>query len=280
MKGYWYLLTDVYPAGLFGDGPEPAPAWPGPVPIGPAPAGQESPQSVLSPLDHPVLLPANYVAPVPAVASPAPGMPGRLVLSRPAKRLVGLTLGIGAAAPVALFVLVFAAANAPAPGPAPSSAAAAAGALPASTAPASTAPAPSPSAAPGRPASTGQWLKGLTSLRSGMDNAMVSHSGVVTNASLSTTARQLSRCSAGLSALGPPTAQLRHVHRLAARACHEYEQGAACFVAASELIGPSGSSGGTKRVNSLFKCGDAHANRGSDLISMAVLDGRFIGSPG
>jgi hypothetical protein len=113
-----------------------------------------------------------------------------------------------------------------------------------------------------------------------MDNAMVSNSGVVTNVSLSTTARQLSRCSAGLSALGPPTAQLRHVHRLAARACHEYEQGAACFVGASELIGPSGSTGGTKRVNSLFKCGDAHTNRGSDLLARAVVDGRFIGSSG
>ena len=272
MKGYWYLLTDVYPAGLFGDRSEPAPSG-----LWPAPAGQEPAQPVPLPEDYQILLPADYVVPA---AAPAPGMPGRLVLSRPAKRLVGLTLGIGAVTPVALFVLVFAAANAPAPGPAPSGAVAAAGAPAASTAPPSTAPAPSPSTAPGRPASTGQWLTGLTSLRGRMDNAMVSNSGVVTNVSLSTTARQLSRCSAGLSALGPPTAQLRHVHRLAARACHEYEQGAACFVAASELIGPSGSSGGTKRVNSLFKCGDAHTNRGSDLIATAVLDGRFIGSPG
>jgi hypothetical protein len=273
MKGYWYLLTDVYPAGLFGDRPEPAPSG-----LWPAPAGQEPAQPVPLPEDYQILLPADYVAP--AAAAPAPGMPGRLVLSRPAKRLVGLTLGIGAVTPVALFVLVFAAANAPAPGPAPSGAVAAAGAPSASTAPPSTAPAPSPSTAPGRPASTGQWLTGLTSLRGRMDNAMVSNSGVVTNVSLSTTARQLSRCSAGLSALGPPTAQLRHVHRLAARACHEYEQGAACFVGASELIGPSGSTGGTKRVNSLFKCGDAHTNRGSDLLARAVVDGRFIGSSG
>ena len=273
MKGYWYLLTDVYPAGLFGDRPEPAPSG-----LWPAPAGQEPAQPVPLPEDHQILLPADYVAP--AAAAPAPAMPGRLVLSRPAKRLVGLTLGIGAAAPVALFVLVFAAANAPAPGPAPGSAAAAAGALPASTAPASTAPAPSPSAAPGRPASTGQWLKGLTSLRSGMTNAMVSNSGVVTNASLTTTARQLSRCSAELSALGPPTAQLRHVYRLAARACHEFDQGAACYVAASELIGPGGSSGPARRVNQLFKCGDARVNKGSDLIATAVLNGRFIGAPG
>jgi hypothetical protein len=228
--------------------------------------------------DHQILLPAEYVAQ--AAAAPAPGMPGRLVLSRPAKRLVGLTLGIGAVTPVALFVLVFAAAAAQVPGPAPSSAVAAAGAPPASTAPASTAPAPSPSAAPGRPASTGQWLTGLTSLRSRMDNAMVSNSGVVTNVSLTTTARQLSRCSAGLSALGLPTAQLRHVHRLAARACYEFKRGAACYVAAAELIGPSGSSGGTKRVNSLFHCGDARVNKGSNLIATAVLDGRFVGSPG
>jgi hypothetical protein len=264
MKGYWYLLTDVYPAGLFGDRPESAPSG-----LWPAPAGQEPALPVSLPADHQIALPADYVAPA---AAPAPGMPGRLVLSPQAKRLVGLTLGIGAATPVALFALIFAAAGAQAPGPAPSAAAGAPSA--------STTPVPSPSAAPGRLASTGQWLTGLTSLRGRMDNAMVSNSGVVTNVSLTTTARQLSRCSAELSALGLPTAQLRHVHRLAARACHEFEQGAACYVRASELIGPDGSSGPTKRVNSLFNCGDARVNRGSDLIATAVLDGRFIGSPG
>jgi hypothetical protein len=51
-------------------------------------------------------------------------------------------------------------------------------------------------------------------------------------------------------------------------------------VAASELIGPDGASGPTKRVNQLFHCGDARVNKGSDLIAAAVLDGRFIGSAG
>ncbi len=53
LKGYWYMLTDVYPAGLFGDQPETAPA-------------DEAPSAL-------ALLPADYVAapaPVPTSAVP------------------------------------------------------------------------------------------------------------------------------------------------------------------------------------------------------------------
>ena len=44
MKAYWYLLTDVYPAGLFGDGPEPAPGGYGPPAPSRPPPGR-SPRS-------------------------------------------------------------------------------------------------------------------------------------------------------------------------------------------------------------------------------------------
>src|SRR5215472_11852918 len=95
MKGYWYMLTDVYPSGLFGDpagpafgtaGPAfgtagPAPAW-GPAVAGPttwAPPSvsePEPPQPEAVPMDYPVPLPADAAWSAPA--PPAAATPGRL----------------------------------------------------------------------------------------------------------------------------------------------------------------------------------------------------------
>ena len=219
MKGYWYLLTDVYPAGLFGDRPEPAPSGLWPARPGRSRHSRSRCRRITRSCCRPTMWHRQRRRPLPGCRDgwSCPGRPS------------GSWASPWASGPSPPWHCLCWSSRPRMPRP-PARLRAAAGRR-GRCCPASTAPAPSPSAAPVRPASTGQWLTGLTSLRGRMDNAMVSNSGVVTNVSLSTTARQLSRCSAGLSALGPPTAQLRHVHRLAARACHEYEQGAACFVA-------------------------------------------------
>ena len=312
MKAYWYLLTDVYPDGLFGDPAEPALGGAGPVfgAAGPAaswappatwaspatgPAatwampdasGLEPPHPGPAPADHPVPLPADAVAAdaVAGAAAPAAAAAsGRLVLSRQGKRLLGLTLGIGVATPAALLALFFVPlANVPAAGPAPGSAAAVAAGPPASAAPApSASPAPAPSGAPAAlPRSTARWLNGLSSLSADMTSAMGAGDQVLTSVSLTSTARQLGRCSAELSALGPPGAQLRHVHRLAVRACQGFEQGGRYFAAAAKFMGPDGTATDQRKVNELLDRGDAGVNKGSNLISLAVADGSFIGSPG
>ena len=348
-KAYWYMLTDVYPDGLFGDPAGPAPGAAGPVfdaagpvfgaagptfgaagpvfgaagptfgaagpefgapgpafggaepgfggagpdatwappaagPAGwpsPSVGGQEPPQPEAVPTDYPVPLPADIVGPAGATAATpataAAAAPERLVLSRAGKRLVGLILAIGAATPAAVFALFFVQlALAPAPGPA-------AGSVPvAAAAPtASAAPAPAPSTAPrGRALSTADWLKGLSSLSAAMNRAMGAGGQVLTSVSLRSTARQLARCSAELSALGPPTTQLRHVDRLAVRACQGFEEGARYLAAAAGLMNPDGSAIDQAKVNKLINRGDAGVNRGSNLISIAVADGSFIVPPG
>jgi hypothetical protein len=302
MKAYWYLLTDVYPDGLFGDPAEPAlsgpvAGWTGPAfseaghavgGAGPVPSGQEPPMASAVPTapaaDYPILLPGDYVAAAaaqtgPGVSAAAMATPGRLVLSRPGKRLVGLTLGIGAATPVALFALFFVqAVQAPSASPAPGSVPAVAAVPAPSTAAATPAPAPS-SAAPAPVPRTVRWLNGLSLLSTDMTRAMGPGNQVLTNVSLRTTARQLGRCSAELSALGPPAAQLRHLHRLAVRACQGFERGAGYFAAAARFMGPDGSATDQSKVNKLLDRGNAGVNRGSYLISRAVADGSFIGSP-
>jgi hypothetical protein len=310
MRAYWYLLTDVYPAGLFGDpagpalgaagpvfgaagpavgGARPAATW-APAAAGPtawAPpsvSGPEPPQPEAVPMDHPVPLPAGAVGP--AAALTAAAVPERLVLSTAGKRLVGLILAIGAATPVALVALFFVPlAQAPSAGPAPATVPAAA------RPPATTAPAPTASPAPARsstlpapPLGTADWLKGLSSLSADMTRAMVAGNGgndqVLTSVSLRSTARQLGRCSAELSALGPPTAQLRQVDRLAVRACQGFEQGARYFAAAAGFMSPDGAATGQGNANELLARGGAGVNRGSNLMSAAVADGSVIGPPG
>jgi len=103
---------------------------------------------------------------------------------------------------------------------------------------------------------------------------------VLTSGSLRSTARQLGRCSAGLSALGPPTAQLRQVDRLAVRACQGFEQGARYLATAARFMGPDGAATDQQKVNGLLHRGAAGVNRGSNLMSLAVADGSVIGSPG
>jgi hypothetical protein len=103
---------------------------------------------------------------------------------------------------------------------------------------------------------------------------------VLTSVSLRSTARQLGRCSAGLSALGPPTAQLRQVDRLAVRACQGFDQGARYFATAAGFMSPDGAATNQSKANELLDRGDAGVNRGSNLMSAAVADGSVIGPPG
>jgi hypothetical protein len=287
MKAYWYLLTDVYPDGLFGDpadsalgaaGPSFGAAGPSFGAAGPAatwaPPGVSAPEPLYpgpAPVGQPVPLPADTIVPVTAPAAAA--APGRLILSRQGKRLVGLTLGIGTAMPLALVALFFVQlAQAPPVSSAPGSVAPAAAGPPASPAPSS--------APPAQPVSTARWLTGLSSLSTDMTRAMGTGNQVLTSVSLASTARQLGRCPAELSALGPPSAQLRQVHRLAARACQGFEQSARYFAAAATFMGPDGAASDQRKVNKLLDRGDAYVNRGSRLMSTAVADGSFIGSPG
>jgi hypothetical protein len=302
VKGYWYLLTDVYPDGLFGDPAGHAPGGAGPVfgAAGPAatwdpaaaePAawappsvtGPEPPQPEAVPMDHPVPLPAY---PMETVAAPTGAVgPGRLVLSTAGKRLVGLILCVGAATPVALIALLVVLAQAPSTGTTPVSVPAAAGA-PATTDPApSASPAPArPSALPAPPLSTVDWLSGLSSLSSDMVRAVVAANAgndqELTRAYLRSTAGQLGRCSAELSALGPPTAQLRQVDRLAVRACQGFRQGASYYTTAARFVGPNGAEADQIKAHVLLARGEAAISRGSNLMSAAAADGAVIGSPG
>jgi Domain of unknown function (DUF4389) len=254
LKGYWYMLTDVYPAGLFGDQPEPV-------------TGGEVPSAL-------ALLPADHVG-APAAATGVPSAaPGPLVLSRPARGLVGLTLGMGVIAPFALFFAQFA--LAPAAGPSPRTVPPAASAV----TPGANAPAPH-STASAPPTKTEQWVTGLRSLRNDMLHAMRFGTPItVTAASLRSDAMNYGRCPSELAALGPPPAQLRQVYRQASNACRHFKRGAACYAAAAKAFSysPAANKPGAKFPR-LLDCGDAAIDSGASLIDLATSDASLLQTP-
>jgi len=255
LKGYWYMFTDVYPAGLFGDQP------------------QASAAEVPSAVD---LLPADYVTAPAAAPRGFDAAPGPLVLSRPAKRLVGLTLGLGIIAALALFFGLFALTTTASPYPSdvrPAASAAAPGASAQAPAPPSTAPDPA--------TRTERWVMGLSSLRTDMEAAMGSGAPTtVTAASLRSVARKLRRCPAELAALGPPPGQLRQVYRQASKACGHFVRGAACYAAAARVFStnPADNVPGAKFPRLLDR-GDAAVNKGAALIAIAADDASFLQTP-
>jgi hypothetical protein len=111
---------------------------------------------------------------------------------------------------------------------------------------------------------------------SAMTAANVGNNQVLTSASLRSAARQLDRCSAELSALGPPTVRLRHVDRHAVRACQGFEQGARYLAAAARFIGPDGAATDQSQLNKLLDRGDAGVNMGANLLSLAMANASVI----
>jgi hypothetical protein len=275
VKGYLYLLTSTYPSGLFGDEPllagQPTAAGEPAAPPGTAPA--------VTPLAPP--LPADQLAGQRAIAAAPAQRSWPLVLSRPAKAVVGLTITTGVAVFIAPFLLFALAVGAPPAGPGPAAPAVAAD--PGTRVPAS--PSSSPAAAPTAPAAprtTGEerrgerrWLRGLGLIQAQYSSVLGSGPTVVTRASLRSDARRLRTCTPELAGLGPASAGLRHVYQLARQGCGAYDRAAACFDAAARAYTESGP--GLGKFGRLVDCGDRNTNRGSRLLVNAVGSGFELG---
>jgi hypothetical protein len=230
--------------------PGPASNWEGPAPSSPP-------------------MPAGYRA-APAALTVGTSVPGRRSwphgLSRRAKTLIGLSIGIGVIALTAV-VAVNLAAPARTAGPA----------APATGISASAPPPATPTTAPVRLSKDQRWLGGLDSLQTRMNDAMGSGTLTVTPSSLRAQAKQLRRCTPGLARLGPPTAQLRPVYQQARRGCAGYDQAVRCYTAAASAFAESGP--GLVKFTRLLGCGDAGANKGSRLLADAAASGFEFQTP-
>ncbi len=271
VRGYFYLLTSALPRGLFGDQPSPGLA---------AEAG-----GYLGNPDPEVA----RATPPPGSAAVSAGwtsgwsVPDQrmwpLVLSRPARGLVGMFISLGAVIMVGAYIVPLVIALAPA-----SHGTSVAGPAATALAPAAAAPSPIPTdAAPAavpsatRALSGGEvaWLAGISSLKMTMAQAMASGSMVINSASLRMIAGQLRHCTTDLAKLGPATKPLQPVYRIARQSCAQYERGAACASAAARIpFGPTGIA--SAKLNRLIDCSLAGVNRGSARMADAVVKGDEI----
>jgi len=271
VRGYFYLLTSALPRGLFGDQPSPglaAQAWGYP--------GNPDPEAARA-------TPSPGSAAVPAGRTSGWSVPDQrmwpLVLSRPARGLVGMFISLGAVIMVGAYIVPLVIALAPASHGTSAAGPAATALTPAATAsspiPADTAPAAAPSAT--RALSGGQvaWLAGISSLQTTMENAMGPGSVVITPASLRVMARRLGHCTNDLAKLGPATKRLQPVYRIARQSCAQYERGAACAAAAAR-ISPRLAGKAAAKLNRLTDCSLADVNRGSARMADAVVKGSEI----
>jgi hypothetical protein len=259
------------PSPMLAPSPMQVPSAPSPSTLLPAPS---RPLPGAAPLPGPPAPPAEYTA-EPAASAGWPPVPDQRVRppvpSRPGKKLLSTSIGIGVIILIAAFAIYFRLA---APGPAAqrSTIAAAPGTSPptlSSSAPAPSAPA-TPSTTPVPRISAARWLHGLRLLQTHMNNTEPGTSGIVTPAYLQSQARQLRRCSPELAGLGPPVARLEPASRLAAQACGEFGQAASCYAGAATTFDPSDV---TAQFDNQLNCGDTDATSGSELIGEAVAIG-------
>jgi len=267
VRGYLYLLTSVLPRGLFGDQPRAGlatDAW--------GYLGDPDPEGAR-------VAPPPGSAPVPAGWTDGWSVPDQrmwpLVLSRPARGLGGVVIGLGAVIMAGAWIVSLVITLAPAShgssaaGP-PANALAPAAAAP-SPIPADTAPAAIPSAAGALSGGEARWLAGISSPQKTMEKAMGPGDLVITSASLRVTAGRLRHCTTDLAKLGPATKPLQPVYRIARQGCAQYERGAACAAAAARIpFGPTGKA--SAKLNRLLDCSLARVNKGSARMADAVAE--------
>jgi len=117
-----------------------------------------------------------------------------------------------------------------------------------------------------------RWLQGLGVLERQMSTAIPS--GIITPRSLRLTAARLSRCPAGLAAIGPPPGLYQPTERAASRACAVFVRAASLAAAAARAYTTAGTGPAAGTFASLLNRTDAAVNRGVYLIDTA-----YYGAP-
>ncbi len=143
---------------------------------------------------------------------------------------------------------------------------------PSITTPSSTAAAPTASAPGPLTAEELAWLHAITKLHNNIDKVLMAGGSVtITPSKLREWETTMRSCSRELARLGAPSDRLQPVRVLVAKACQQYNKGAACYeVAARNLYSAS------KTVEQKLNCGTNATGDGSNLLGEAVAKGQEI----
>jgi hypothetical protein len=113
-----------------------------------------------------------------------------------------------------------------------------------------------------------RWIDAVEQLLPAMNKVFTDSPPNMTPTALTALATAASGCRRELARIGPASARLQPVQALVEQACHEYDQGAACFTAAARVGIPS-STAELSTVERQMKCGFAVAATGGGRLAEA-----------
>jgi hypothetical protein len=102
-----------------------------------------------------------------------------------------------------------------------------------------------------------------------IDTVLVNSPSNLTSATMRATANDLRGCTRELARLGPPTARLQPVYKLAKSGCAQYDKAATCFATAAAIGIPVAGTAEERRFNQAVDCGFKTPEKGSLLLAQA-----------
>jgi hypothetical protein len=113
------------------------------------------------------------------------------------------------------------------------------------------------------------WLEAIGRLHTKIDTVLVNSPSNLTSATMRAIANDLRGCTRELARLGPSTARLQPVYKLAKSGCAQYDKAAACFATAAAIGAPIAGTAEERKFNQALDCGFKTPEKGSLLLAQA-----------
>ena len=113
------------------------------------------------------------------------------------------------------------------------------------------------------------WLEAISKLHTKIDKVLVNAPSNLTSATMGAIANGLRGCTRELTRLGPPTARLQPVYKLAKSGCAQYDKAAKCMATAASIGAPLAGTAEERTFNQALDCGFKTPEKGSLLLANA-----------
>ena len=117
------------------------------------------------------------------------------------------------------------------------------------------------------------WLEAIRRLHTKIDKVLTNSPSNLTSATMGAIANDLRGCSRELARLGPPTARLQPVYKLAKSGCAQYDKAAKCMATAASIGAPLAGTAEERRFNQSLDCAFKTPGKGSLLLANAEMKG-------
>jgi hypothetical protein len=120
------------------------------------------------------------------------------------------------------------------------------------------------------------WFEAISRLHKKIDTVLTNSPSNLTSATMRATANDLRGCTRELARLGPPTARLQPVYKLAKSGCAQHDKAANCFATAAANYPPIAGTAQDRRFEHALDRGFQTPEKGSLLLAQAEIKGSEI----